>query len=39
MEKTVTITYDIVDPGERGLEVEKTITEEVKRIYDALDNC
>ena len=36
MGKTVTITYDIVDPGERGLEVEKTITEEVKRIYDAI---
>ena len=36
MEKSVTITYEIVNPGKRGLEVEKAITEELKRIYDAI---
>ena len=36
MEKSVAITYNIVNPGKEGSALAKTITEELKRIHDAI---
>ncbi|MDO5319847.1 MAG: hypothetical protein Q4G65_14565 [bacterium] len=36
MEKSVTITYNIVNPGKRGSAVEEAVLDEVKRICDAV---
>lgn len=36
MEKSIGITYDVADPGKKGTAVAKTISEEIKRIHDAV---
>lgn len=37
MEKSITITYNIVDPGKRGSMVAKAVIDEIKRIHDAVN--
>lgn len=37
MEKSITITYDIVNPGKRGSAVAKAVSDEIKRIHDAVN--
>lgn len=37
MEKSITIIYDIVNPGKSGTAVEKSIIDELKRINDTLE--
>jgi len=36
MEKSIGITYDITNPGKKGTAVVKAISEEIKRIHDAV---
>lgn len=37
MEKSITIIYDIVNPGKSGTAVEKSIIDELKRINDTVE--
>ena len=37
MEKSVKITYSIVNPGKKGSAVAKTVIDEIRRILDAVN--
>lgn len=37
MEKSITITYNIVNPGEMGSAVTKAVIGEIRRIHDAVN--